>query len=159
MPIEIAKAGIDWYFATTENRHIRFYGPGEPTYEFELMKDIINYARSVGGSAVTAEIQTNGIFGEEEREWCLDNFNIMWMSFDGLPEVQNKYRPLNKKYSEMYGFRTSAEILEDNVQWMNKNKGDRKIMIGARVTMTEDNICSQKEMIDYFHRLETHLVA
>jgi len=153
LSLETAKAGIDWYFANEQSKHIRFYGPGEPTYEFELMKDITDYARSVGGDAVTTEIQTNGIFGEKEREWCLDNFNIMWMSFDGLPSVQNKYRPLNKKYSEKFEFRTSAEILEDNVRWMNQNKGSRKIMIGARVTMMEDNIREQKDMIDYFHDL------
>ena len=41
VPFEIAKSGIDWYFANNENRHIRFYGPGEPTQEFELMKAIV----------------------------------------------------------------------------------------------------------------------
>lgn len=40
LPFEIAKAGIDWYFEKNDSRHIRFYGPGEPTQEFELLKKI-----------------------------------------------------------------------------------------------------------------------
>ena len=153
LSLEIAKAGIDWYFANNPSRHIRFYGPGEPMCEFELLKSIVEYAREVGGSTVTTEIQTNGIFGEEERKWCLDNFNIIWMSFDGLPQIQNKYRPLNKKYSKEFNGRTSAEILEDNVRWLNDNAENRKIMVGARVTMVNDNIKQQKEMVDYFYGL------
>ena len=43
LPLEIAKAGIDEYFANNASRHIRFYGPGEPTMEFERMSEILNY--------------------------------------------------------------------------------------------------------------------
>ena len=41
LPLEIAKAGVDYFFANNSSRHIRFYGPGEPTQEFELMKSMI----------------------------------------------------------------------------------------------------------------------
>ena len=153
LPLEIAKAGIDWYFANNASRHIRFYGPGEPMIEFELLKNIVEYAHSIGGDAVTTEIQTNGIFGEKERKWCLNNFNIIWMSFDGLPEIQNKYRPLNRIYEFKFSNKTSAEIIEDNVRWLNNNAEGRNIMVGARVTMTDENIKQQKEMVDYFHNL------
>ena len=153
LSFDIAKAGIDWYFKNNSSRHVRFYGPGEPTQEFELMKGIVDYAREVGGKIVSTEIQTNGIFDEKTRDWCLNNFNIMWMSFDGLPKIQNKYRPLNPKHKANFGGRTSADVIEDNVRWLISNSAGQKLMVGARVTMTNDNNKQQKEMVDYFHSL------
>lgn len=155
IPLEIAKAGIDWYFEKNVSRHIRFYGPGEPTQEFEKMKAITQYAKSHpnGGDRVTAEIQTNGVFTDEIREWVLDNFNIIWMSFDGMRDIQDYNRPLNPQYKRLYANRTSGEVLEENVRWLIANKGDRSLMVGARVTITEKNVDKQKEMVDYFYSL------
>lgn len=153
--MEVAKAGIEWYFSTNESRHIRFYGPGEPTQEFEKMKAITEYAKGHpnGGDRVTAEIQTNGVFTESIREWALDNFNIMWMSFDGMRDIQDYNRPLNSKYSELFRGKSSGEVLEENVRWLNANKGNRNLMVGARVTITDRNIKKQIEMVDYFFDL------
>ena len=114
------------------------------------MRDIADYAHKVGESGVTAEVQTNGIFDENVRNWLLDNINNIWMSFDGLPDIQNKMRPLNPKYYEQFKGRTSAEIIEGNTRYLIANKGNRNLMIGARVTMRDDNIARQKEMVDYF---------
>lgn len=155
LSFEIAKAGIDWYFANNSCRHIRFYGPGEPTQEFDLMRKIAHYAKQHmnDGERVTIEIQTNGVFSNEIRNWILDNVNIMWLSFDGMKEIQEYYRPLNPKYSDTFGQKTSAEIIEDNVNWFNSNKLSQKLLVGARVTITEKNVCKQNEMIDYFYNL------
>lgn len=155
IPIEIATAAVDWYFENNESRHIRFYGPGEPTQEFEKMKAITEYAKSHpnGGEKVTVEIQTNGVFTKSVRKWVLNNANIVWMSFDGMKDIQNYNRPLNPKYSQTFNGKTSAEVLEDNVKWLIKNKDDRDLMIGARVTITDSNITKQKMMVDYFHNL------
>ena len=43
LPLEIAKAGVDMFFKESSSRHIRFYGPGEPTQEIKLMKEIVAY--------------------------------------------------------------------------------------------------------------------
>lgn len=155
LPLEIAKAGIDWYFAENESRHIRFYGPGEPTQEFQLLKEITSYAKSHsnGGEKVTVEIQTNGVFTADVREWALENFNIMWMSFDGMKDVQSHNRPLNPLYNELFNNRSSADILEDNIMWLINNKGNRNLMVGARVTITEANIDRQIDMVNYFYDL------
>lgn len=152
---EIAKSGIDWYFANNESRHIRFYGPGEPTQAFDRMKEITIYAKNHpnGGDRVTVEIQTNGVFTEDIRAWILDNINIIWMSFDGMRDIQEYNRPLNLKYNAMFSGRTSAQVLEDNVKWLIANKGEHNLMVGARVTITDKNIDKQKEMVDYFYNL------
>ncbi len=155
IPLDIAYASVDWYFETNESRHIRFYGPGEPTQEFKKMKQITEYAKKHpnGGEHVTVEIQTNGVFTDEIRNWFLENMNIVWMSFDGMKDVQNYNRPLNPKYKEIYSGRTSADVLEDNVRWLINNKGERNLMVGARVTITDKNISKQREMVDYFYDL------
>ena len=153
--LDVAKAGIDWYFDNNNSRHIRFYGPGEPTQEFELMKAIVEYAKASPnrGQDVTVEIQTNGVFNSQVREWMLHNMNIIWMSFDGTRDIQNYYRPLNPKHVKTYDGRTSAEVLEENTKWFNQNKGNYNLMVGARVTITEKNIERQLEMADYFYNL------
>ena len=151
----IAEVGIDWYFSSSSSRHIRFYGPGEPTRAFEQLKRITKYAKEhpLSENRVTVEIQTNGIFRNAVRNWLLKNANIIWLSFDGMCDIQNFYRPLNPKYTDIFGGRTSANILEDNVKWFIDKRENRNLMVGARVTMTEKNIERQCEMVDYFHAL------
>lgn len=133
LPLEIAKAGVDYYFSNSPSRHIRFYGPGEPTQAFSLMKDIVAYAKQVAGNSLTTELQTNGCFGSDVRSWLLDNLNIIWTSFDGEPDIQNHNRPCANG-------KPSAPIIENNVKWLIEKKGTRNLMIGARVTITENNI-------------------
>lgn len=155
LDFEIAKAAIDWYFENNVSRHIRFYGPGEPTQAFELMCAITEYAKNHrnGGNLVTVEIQTNGIFTKSVRNWILNNVNIVWMSFDGMKEIQNYNRPLNPVYSDIFEGKSSAEILEENVRWLISQRDGRNLMVGARVTITDNNIFLQNQMIDYFYGL------
>lgn len=155
IPLCIAKAGIDWYFSNNDSRHIRFYGPGEPTQEFDKLKAITEYAKSHAnrGEDVTVEIQTNGVFTESICSWMLENLNIIWMSFDGMRDIQDYNRPLNPKFQHEYGNHSSAEVLERNVKWLINNKADRNLMVGARVTITDKNIDKQIEMVNYFFSL------
>ena len=79
-------------------RHVRFFGAGEPTVEFELLKRIHKYAVEKGGDAVTFEIQTNGAFTDAVAIWLKNNINIIWISCDGTPEIHDAHRPfLNKE--------------------------------------------------------------
>ena len=145
--LEISKTGIDEYFASNESRHIRFYGPGEPTEEFELMKQITDYARQKAGKGgITSELQTNGVFSSEVREWILDNINIVWISFDGTPKFHDKQRPfLNGE--------PSSPVIEDNIRWLLAEKGARNLMVGGRVTVTDLNNEHHKQMVDYFKNM------
>ncbi|GHT62430.1 hypothetical protein FACS189451_06760 [Bacteroidia bacterium] len=110
------------------------------------MRDITEYAQQKAETEITTELQTNGAFNSKIREWILDNINIVWVSFDGTPDIQNAQRPFPNK-------KPSAPIIEDNVKWLIANRGNRNLMIGARVTMTDLNVNSQIEMVDYFDGL------
>ena len=155
IPLEIAKAGINWYFSQNDCRHIRFYGPGEPTQAFESMVNITNYAKSFkdGGDRVTVEIQTNGVFDREVREWLLNNANIIWISFDGMPDIQDYNRPLNPMYYPLFSSTRTSSIIEENVRWLINNTSSQKLMVGARATITNKNVYKQKEMVDYFEKI------
>ena len=146
LPLDIAKAGIDYFFSTNESRHIRFYGPGEPTREFPLMKDIVGYARVKAGGLVTVELQTNGVFDKEVRQWLLDNVNIIWISFDGEPAIHDA----NRKFKDG---RHSSPVIEENVKWLIGNKGANNLLVGARVTVTNETVRKQKRIVDYLAAL------
>jgi len=146
LPLHIAKAGVDYFFSTNKSRHIRFYGPGEPTQEFELMKEIVNYARSKVGNKLSTELQTNGYFGENVRRWLLDNLNIIWVSFDGEPDIHDAFRPCANG-------QPSSPIIEENVRWLIENTGNRNLMVGARVTITSLNVRRQIQIVKYFYSL------
>jgi radical SAM protein with 4Fe4S-binding SPASM domain len=81
------------------------------------------------------------------REWILENLNIVWISFDGTPDIQNAQRPMGDQLAD------SSPIIEKNVKWLNTNKGNLNLMVGARVTMTDLNVNRQIEMVDYFNSL------
>lgn len=139
LPFEFAKLGIDTFIE--KYPYIRFFGAGEPTQAFELMKKIYNYSHSKVGDKLIAEIQTNGVFGKNVRNWLSKNINHIWVSFDGKPEIQNANRPIYKSG------KPSSPIIEDNVKFLTANSKD---MTGARVTITNTNVNQQIDMIDYF---------
>lgn len=144
LPIDIAKAGVDLFFQESSSRHIRFYGPGEPTQEIELMKKIVAYAEAKTDTTLTVELQTNGVFAKKgDCGWLLNHINNMWISFDGEPEVHDKQRHFPNG-------NPSSPIIENNIKWLLENKVSQNLMIGARVTITNENLERQKSMLDYF---------
>lgn len=144
LPFEFAKIGIDYFFQNFESRHLRFFGAGEPTCEMNLMKQIYAYAKSVTDKKVTTELQTNGAFGPAVRDWLAENIDIVWVSFDGPPDIQNYYRPFFKTGKE------TSPTLERNVKYLTRNG---KGVTGVRVAINNKNISRQIEMVDYFERL------
>lgn len=144
---EFVKKGIDDYFAQKYMRHVRFFGAGEPTVEFNLLKKIHNYAIEKGGDTVTFEIQTNGAFADAVAIWLKDNINIIWISCDGTPEIQDMHRPFLNKDDR----RKTSKVIEKNIHIL--HGADSKAFVGIRATITLENILKQKEMIDYFYGL------
>lgn len=143
--LEFVKKGMDDYFAQSYMRHVRFFGAGEPTVEFDLLKEIHQYAVEKGGEAVTFEIQTNGTFSDSVANWLKDNINIIWISCDGTPDIQDMHRPfLNDE-------RKTSDVIEKNIRILCSQNS--KSFVGVRSTITTENISRQMEMIDYFYGL------
>jgi uncharacterized protein len=103
-----AKRAIDDFFRDYPSREIRFYGAGEPTLEFELMKKIKEYAHSQAGDKLKVELQTNGFFSKKIAQWIVENINNLWISADGPPEVQDSQRPTQ-------GGKPTSEVVEGSI--------------------------------------------
>lgn len=144
---EFVKKGIDDYFAQKYMRHVRFFGAGEPTVEFDLLRKIHKYAVEKGGDAVTFEIQTNGAFTDAVAIWLKNNINIIWISCDGTPEIHDTHRPFLNKEDR----RKTSKVIEKNIRIL--QTADSKAFVGIRATITLENISKQKDMIDYFYGL------
>lgn len=143
--LEFVKKGIDDYFKTEYMRHVRFFGAGEPTCEFELLKEIHRYAKAKGGDSVTFEIQTNGAFNDAVAKWLGENINIIWISCDGTPKIQDAHRPFRDD------IRKSSQVIEKNIRIIKNSR--RNSFVGVRSTITSENIMHQNDMIDYFYEL------
>lgn len=142
LSFEFAKLGIEHFIR--KYPHIRFFGAGEPTQAFDLMKLIYDYSYKIVGDILKAEIQTNGAFSKEARDWIEKHIDIIWVSFDGPPDIQDYNRPFYKSG------KPSSPVIEANVKHMVTNG---KGIVGARVTITDNNSKRQIEMVDYFSSL------
>ena len=146
---EFAKKGVDYYYNECIVKqgfpaHIRFFGAGEPTSEIELIKEICKYSDAKFNTKSLKEIQTNGCFSDEVCDWLSENIDVIWVSCDGTPEVQDYNRPFYKSDKK------SSKVMEKNIK---KMVADGKTMVGIRTTITRNNMSSQKENIDYYNSL------
>ncbi len=96
MPLELARAAVDVAEENARRRglgkfELAFHGGGEPTLGREVMEGAVAHARRKG---LRAEISgsSNGLFDEGTLAWVLDNLDGLSISFDGLPEVQDRQR-------------------------------------------------------------------
>lgn len=70
-------------------------GGGEPTYDWARLVEIVEYIKDISLTYdihYTLGVTTNGILEETQLKYIKDNFNLITVSFDGLPELQEKNR-------------------------------------------------------------------
>ncbi len=148
LDFSFAKRGLLDFFRDSPSRHIRFYSVGEPTLEFDLMKDITEYAKSLTKDKLIVELQTNGVFSEKIRNWIVENVNILWVSCDGPREIQDFQRPT-------IDGKASSKIVEDNIRFFANQK---HMQVGVRATLSVSVIKRQMDILNYFHNLNIKYV-
>lgn len=129
--------------ATTHPEYLDFYftGGGEPTYEW------IPFTRTVLGIEAKAQsngipirlgITTNGVYGEEQSTFLAKHFHRIMVSYDGLPEIQNRNRisPYAKD---------TALIAENTIRRFIGASSDLTI----RTTIWHEDFGRLEEMADY----------
>lgn len=141
--LNFAKLGVDTFLGVNDIKHIRFFGAGEPTVEFQLLQDICKYADKNAPFKVTKELQTNGVFSDYKAQWLAANFNIIWVSCDGTPRIQNYFR-------RTVNGEPTSDLLEKNIRYLTSHGSG---MTGVRSTITNVNVLEQCKMIKYFHGL------
>ena len=98
MPFEVGKAAIDFLLEKSANRpvvEVDFFG-GEPLMNFEVVKKIVEYARSLETKArkkFRFTITTNGtLLNDENIVYINENMHNAVLSIDGRCEVNDKFR-------------------------------------------------------------------
>lgn len=138
--INFAKQGIKDYFEHTKFPYLRFVALGEPTQNFEALVELHSYAKETTSRKVKFELQTNGFFNEEIARWIADNIEVVWLSFDGLPEVHDRLK------------RTKNSTLTSEVVLKNLKILQQKTFAGFRSTITSLNVNRQEEMVWFAYK-------
>ena len=147
--VDFACLAIKDYFEQTGNYFVRYFGAGEPTIAFDEIKGIHEYAYNLSGGKLKAELQTNGYFNEEIAYWVNENINIVWISFDGMPELHDRQRPTIDGH-------ISSDIVLRNIIELQKNPN---IQLGVRVTITNGNFDRQIDIINFLSSLGVKYVC
>lgn len=99
MSLEVGKKAIDFLIKASgkrKNLEVDFFG-GEPLMNFDVVKGIVEYARSIekdNGKNFRFTITTNGILlNDEIMEYINENMHNVVLSIDGRKEVHDRMRP------------------------------------------------------------------
>jgi uncharacterized protein len=133
----VARRAIDLVFdnARTENSAsvgITLHGGGEASLEWELLEQIVSYARERAGAeklALKLSIGTNGVMPENRARWLARNLHGATVSLDGSRETHDRNRPTvggGKSYDVV--LRTLRVFDEEGFNY------------GLRMTVTDDSV-------------------
>ena len=136
-----ARTIIRDYLLSCDRPWIRFYGAGEATIEIDMIKRLIDYADSISTVPIYYELQTNGFFSLDVADYIGHKFNIVYVSIDGAPNINDRQRLSNNDKS-------TSEIVVRNIKLLNK-----MTTLGVRATITVLNVDKQREIVDYFSSL------
>lgn len=99
MSLEVGKKAIDFLIKASgkrKNLEVDFFG-GEPLMNFDVVKGIVEYARSIEkekGKNFRFTITTNGILlNDDIMEYINENMHNVVLSIDGRKEVNDRMRP------------------------------------------------------------------
>ena len=99
MTTEMIDSILTKYFEFIGNRKvvkISFNGGGEPTYNFKRLVYAVNKAKSLAnqsGAQCIFSMATNGFYGDAVRQFIIENFSEISLSFDGPEFIHNQHRP------------------------------------------------------------------
>jgi uncharacterized protein len=141
MSLDTAKQSVEFMLKEAgDNRiaHITFFG-GETLMNFPVLKETIAYARQRGrevGKLVDFSLTTNAtLLKDEVIDYLVENQVGVTISFDGPPEVQNKFRVFHNG-------RGSYDIAAPKIKKLLQKHKNRPV--GARVTLTSGNLDVRK---------------
>ncbi|MGI6013931.1 MAG: thioether cross-link-forming SCIFF peptide maturase [Oscillospiraceae bacterium] len=136
MPFAVGKQAIDFLIAHSGNRHnleVDFFG-GEPLMNWEVVKQIVAYARSQEAKHhknFRFTLTTNGVLIDDEIiEYCNREMQNVVLSLDGRKEVHDRLR-------KNYAGEGSYDLIVPKFQKFVQARGDKSYYI--RGTFTHEN--------------------
>ena len=137
MSLETAKQSVEFMLKESgDNKvaHLTFFG-GETLMNFPVLKETIAYARLRGkevGKEVDFSLTTNAtLLKPEVIKYLVENQVGVTISFDGPPDVQNKFRVFHNGTG-------SYDVVAPKIKALLTQQTTRPV--GARVTLTSGNL-------------------
>ena len=123
--------------------HLVLHGGGEPTLDWESVVRLEEGTRAVAAEAGVGWfgfLATNGVMPEERAAWLGRRFDMVEISCDGPPEIQDRQRPLaGGGPTASHVVRTARALRE---------AGGRFVV---RATITPQTVARQSEIVSYLH--------
>lgn len=98
MSFEVGKRALDFLVENSGSRRnleVDFFG-GEPLMNWQVVKDLVAYARSIekdAGKNFRFTLTTNGVLLDDEvTDFCNREMHNVVLSLDGRPEVNDRFR-------------------------------------------------------------------
>ena len=146
MSFEVGKKALDFLVRNSgmrTNLEVDFFG-GEPTMNWEVVKQLVAYGRSLEGphnKRFRFTLTTNGVLlNDEMMEFCNREMSNVVMSLDGRKEVNDFMRPTRNG-------KGSYDIIVPKFQKFAKLRGDRDYFI--RGTFTHENLEFSKDVLHF----------
>lgn len=145
---EQALAGIDLIVKNavetkTKDIFVAFHGGGEPLFlkTFDTVKNSVAYAKKEAAKFdlnLAVNSATNGVLNDAQREWVKENINSLTISFDGLPEIQDRQRPTASGEGSYHLMKKSLDFFDEN-----------KVRYFLRCTVTKDTVDRMDEIVRF----------
>ena len=148
MSFEVGKQALDFLIensGTRRNLEVDFFG-GEPLMNFQVVKDLVAYARSIEkekGKNFRFTLTTNGVLVDEDViEWANRECNNVVLSLDGRKEVHDRFRV-------DYAGKGSWENIVPKFQRFVEARGDKEYyMRGTFTHANPDFLKDIQQMLD-----------
>jgi uncharacterized protein len=147
MKEKTARAVIEHSINISKGRRLSlsFFG-GEPTIEFGLIKQMVDFVKSKSLFANLPppyfSITTNGVFGDNILEFLIENNFQITISADGDSEVQDFQRP-------MRGNGKSSLFVEKTI----KSLSERRYQFKVRATVTNFSVNKMVSAVEWLSKL------
>jgi uncharacterized protein len=146
MSLEVGKAAIDFLMKNSGNRRnleVDFFG-GEPLMNFEVVKEIVAYARSLEiekNKKFRFTLTTNGVLlNDEVMDFANREMSNVVLSLDGRKEINDKMRPFRNG-------KGSYDLIVPKYQKFIELRKDKDYYV--RGTFTRDNLDFAKDVIHF----------
>jgi len=144
MSAEVGKKAIDFIIRSSGSRHnleVDFFG-GEPLMNFDVVKEIVEYAREEEkkyNKNFRFTITTNGILlNDEIQEYINEHMHNVVISLDGRKEVNDRMRP-------RAGGQGSYDVIVPKFQKLAESRNQTDYYI--RGTFTRQNLDFSKDVL------------
>lgn len=149
MSLEVGKKALEFLVensGTRRNLEVDFFG-GEPLMNFDLVKKLVGYGRSLEkeyNKNFRFTITTNGVLLDEEKiDYINENMDNVVLSLDGRKEVNDHMR-------KTVSGQGSYDIIVPKFKAMVDKRGDKDYYI--RGTFTSNNIDFSEDAIDFYNQ-------